>query len=325
MALSEFVCDLYFSEHNPPKAERITVRQFNQYYHFTQVTPCLSEHTIRLRDPGYAFMSISTRALVYYHRYLSVKDLKSLVYTHSITGAKATIEGMSARLSEHQCAGICPMLYTVFKISTRPRNNIENRFIGRVVAMTVEAHSSQLPDEDNNLRKALADWTKGTETASRAAYDHLSVPDKGTLLSIVEKWEQEMSVKRLERVTCAACAKLSFTDVMSSVAPEELDLRLLGNPGLPESVRPVGYDYELYRKAILHPKGMTERYKLGPLQLCLTCRTDLSHSRMPKFALCNWLYYGRDCLPPAVKQAFDQSTQFERAMICRARTNILCC
>ncbi|PPQ80410.1 hypothetical protein CVT26_004432 [Gymnopilus dilepis] len=46
---------------------------------------------------------------------------------------------------------------------------------------------------------------------------------------------------------------------------------------------------------------------------------------MPKFALSNWLYYGKDELPTDVAAEFAAASVFERTLIARARSNSICC
>ncbi|KAF5338632.1 hypothetical protein D9611_012774 [Ephemerocybe angulata] len=82
---------------------------------------------------------------------------------------------------------------------------------------------------------------------------------------------------------------------------------------------------EAYDRAILDPKGLENTNELGRIRLCNVCLTDLRKRKMPKLALANWLYYARDRLPAEVKRSFESMSVFEKALICRVRTNSLLC
>ncbi|KAF9521929.1 hypothetical protein CPB83DRAFT_840864 [Crepidotus variabilis] len=55
--------------------------------------------------------------------------------------------------------------------------------------------------------------------------------------------------------------------------------------------------------------------------ICKECYASLSAGVMPKFALCNWLYYGHDALPLDISAALKASSMFDQMMISRARAN----
>ncbi|EAU84190.2 hypothetical protein CC1G_08120 [Coprinopsis cinerea okayama7 len=133
-----------------------------------------------------------------------------------------------------------------------------------------------------------------------------------------------MSVENLTQVTCAVCAKRTFKDDVSVVDPRQINLELLRNDKLPKHVLPRTYNFVAYKEALLHPNGLLLPQQRGPMRICLACMKDLNTDRMPKFALCNWLYYGRESLPIAVKRAFDEATLFEKTLISRVRTNTIC-
>ncbi|KAH6912390.1 hypothetical protein BKA70DRAFT_1370571 [Coprinopsis sp. MPI-PUGE-AT-0042] len=123
--------------------------------------------------------------------------------------------------------------------------------------------------------------------------------------AIIREWQIATSTENVLRVPCAK--------LLHWVSPDKIDLALLRNDELPSQVIPVAYDFHLYKRAILCVEGMKEPFRLADIA-----------SRMPRFALCNWLYYGKDALPPTISKAFRESTQLEHGLICRGRSNIIC-
>ncbi|KAF5320357.1 hypothetical protein D9611_011328 [Ephemerocybe angulata] len=112
---------------------------------------------------------------------------------------------------------------------------------------------------------------------------------------------------------------------LHTVHSKDIDLSLLRNDDLPPDLLPVTYNITEYNGAILDPGGLEDTATKSNMRLCTLCRSDLKKGKMPKFALCNWLYYARDRLPPDVKKGFQIMSVFEKALICRVRTNSLLC
>ncbi|KAH6910080.1 hypothetical protein BKA70DRAFT_1100720, partial [Coprinopsis sp. MPI-PUGE-AT-0042] len=155
-------------------------------------------------------------------------------------------------------------------------------------------------------------------------YAHLDLPSQDAKETIIRQWQTELDPVKMERKTCAVCGKLVLESESTMANPSLIDLELLQNKDLPTHVLPRSYNFAAYKKALLHPHGLTELDVAAPFRACSVCFRDLSNDRMPKFALCNWLYYGREALPSAVLNAFLESTQIERSLISRARTNTIC-
>ncbi|KAI0713798.1 hypothetical protein C8Q76DRAFT_619937, partial [Earliella scabrosa] len=146
--------------------------------------------------------------------------------------------------------------------------------------------------------------------------------DSTTRQSFIREWQDKFATDRFRQLVCASCARGVTTADAKTVDPRELDLTLLRNDALPLKVRPTTYDFELYDRAILCPYGLTDRWMLAPMTLCPTCCRELvGKTRMPKLCLANWLYYGTDELPSAVKSALAKSSQFDRLLVARARAS----
>ncbi|KAI9068165.1 hypothetical protein FKP32DRAFT_1600664 [Trametes sanguinea] len=100
--------------------------------------------------------------------------------------------------------------------------------------------------------------------------------------AVIREWQEMMETGNVKPVASS----------IVRVHAADLELNLLRNDDLPEHVLPT------------------------------TCNFNLTiKHRMPKFSLANWLYYGHDELPDDVRSAFDESTEFERLLISRARAS----
>ncbi|KAJ6510126.1 hypothetical protein C8R47DRAFT_965020, partial [Mycena vitilis] len=155
--------------------------------------------------------------------------------------------------------------------------------------------------------------------------DHLAVPDKALKRSIISEWQQEMGTDQLRLKTCAVCAKQDFASKIADVQAGTVDLTLLRNDELPSETWPVTYNFEAYGRALLCAAGLSDVESPANLQMCELCQGSLRRCVMPKFALANWLYYGREALPPSVRDAFDSASIFERMLVSRVRYNSVSC
>ncbi|TFK16690.1 hypothetical protein FA15DRAFT_606569, partial [Coprinopsis marcescibilis] len=155
--------------------------------------------------------------------------------------------------------------------------------------------------------------------------DHL-VPLSGEEKhAIIREWQETMSPYNFTRQACAVCAGIRFKSDILVVSSHAVDLTLLVNPLLPVHVRPQSYALEEYEGAILCPSGLLDLRKKGDMFICRSCFGDMKESKMPRLALANWLYYGRERLPIGIANDFKQSSVFEKALICRVRKNGICC
>ncbi|KAF5335144.1 hypothetical protein D9611_010826 [Ephemerocybe angulata] len=105
----------------------------------------------------------------------------------------------------------------------------------------------------------------------------------------------------------------------------EIDLKVLRNDHVPPHLLPTSYNIAAYDGALLEPEGLEDRQRKASMNVCKDCKSDLINGKMPKFALSNWLYYARERLPEDVALGFANMSVFEKALICRVRTNSLLC
>ncbi|KAJ7821159.1 hypothetical protein B0H13DRAFT_1546307, partial [Mycena leptocephala] len=143
--------------------------------------------------------------------------------------------------------------------------------------------------------------------------------------SIIREWEEEMSTDRLRLKTCAVCAKQAFAANIHTVDSSTIDLTLLRNDELPRKTWPTSYNFHSYNRALLCSSGLSDLDAPSEMQVCDPCQTSLDRGMMPKLALANWLYYGREALPDAVRDAFDSASIFERMLVSRVRYNSVSC
>ncbi|KAJ6562862.1 hypothetical protein DFH09DRAFT_920516, partial [Mycena vulgaris] len=157
------------------------------------------------------------------------------------------------------------------------------------------------------------------------ALAYLDIPDEALRKTIIREWQSQMSTEALKLKTCAVCAKRTSAVNVDTVASHSLDLQLLRNEALPRKTWPTTYNFQAYGRALLCSAGLSNLEKPSLLSICIVCHASLRRGDMPKFALANFLYYGQEALPPDVKEAFDQSSLFERMLICRVRYNSVSC
>ncbi|PPQ74557.1 hypothetical protein CVT26_007815 [Gymnopilus dilepis] len=164
-----------------------------------------------------------------------------------------------------------------------------------------------------------------THTSSDTMYDHLRPADDKLKLELIRKWEELTSYENIRIVVCSVCGERHHKSNTALVDGLSVDLSLLRNDELPEDVRPSTYNFIAYDRAILNPKGLTNRDEVGDMVICSSCKDNLESGVMPKFALANWLYYGIDELPTDISNEFASTSIFERTLIARARSNSICC
>ncbi|KAI0698726.1 hypothetical protein C8Q76DRAFT_633801, partial [Earliella scabrosa] len=175
------------------------------------------------------------------------------------------------------------------------------------------------PRTEAQIQNALA-LEVGVEPENPAPNRFFEIADQCLRDTIIREWEETMSTAKLRRVVCAPCARYTVESNVQLVHPNDVDLELLRNDDLPPRARPTSYNFELYKRALLCPAGMTSRTALAPFQVCGVCFKELVvKARMPKLSLANWFYYGHDALPEAVRNALRNSTQFDRLLVARAR------
>ncbi|TEB20435.1 hypothetical protein FA13DRAFT_1605519, partial [Coprinellus micaceus] len=154
---------------------------------------------------------------------------------------------------------------------------------------------------------------------------YLNPPTDAVKRATVAEWQKETRLSLFVRKPCAVCSGLRPLEELTRVHAINVPLRILRNDDLLPSIRPISYNYWEYERAILEPEGLEDRDRKGWMSMCSQCLRDTEKGKMPRFTLCNWLYYARDRVLSAVKEDFRQLSVFEKALVCRVRTNSLMC
>ncbi|KAI0686634.1 hypothetical protein C8Q76DRAFT_636248, partial [Earliella scabrosa] len=221
-------------------------------------------------------------------------DLREIAHAHHVeVTARNNAQDVLQKLGEHHCTDSCPTLLIVFTTRAATRS------AAQVSRARLHVPSLHPPEHSGTFLRVASE-------SMRNAW--------------IKEWQDTMSTQQFVHMVCAVCARRIRTQDAHRVECHSIDLTLLRNEELPPHVYPRTYDIELYRRAILEPAGMSDRWNLSPLHMCPTCFRELvTKHRMPKLSLANWLYYGHDALPPSVSSAIHESTQFDRLLVSRAR------
>ncbi len=238
-------------------------------------------------------MNVSLVAMFSVYHMWKASDLRRIADVHRVRcSQRDTRETLREKLLNHGCVLDCgvPVLIFTTLATCRPSSQI-TRAIEREAAHRLPDDASYLEVADDTLRN-----------------------------TILSEWQATTSPDHLRQVVCAVCARYNDEADTCMVEAVDVTLEMLRNDALPVRTRPTSYDFHLYRRALLCSKGMRDPWTLGPLRLCQVCRRELLEKhRMPKLCLANWLYYGQEALPVAIRRAFHECTQFDRLLVARAR------
>ncbi|KAJ7204260.1 hypothetical protein C8J57DRAFT_1100862, partial [Mycena rebaudengoi] len=233
-------------------------------------------------------------------------------------------------LSDHVCNRGCGQSIYVFKLLAAARKGVEKKFVlaadeGPSSIVDCAPPKKGLNDRsDLRLRDNSPD-SLHDEDPEDDSLQYLDVADQKLKDSIIREWQTQTSTECLKREACAVCAALTPALDIQDVEVADVDLKLLRNDELPRKVWPVSYNFEAYERAILCSDGLHDLQKPAKIRICKNCVKELNKGRMPKFAMANFLYYGREALPQEVRIAFDTASIFERMLVCRVRYNSISC
>jgi hypothetical protein len=154
--------------------------------------------------------------------------------------------------------------------------------------------------------------------------DDLDFPTVRTFaekVDIIKEWHHSMSSGMQQRGACAVCAHNVCIKELKSVSSCKVPLHLLRNDCLPAHTLPQSYDFELYDRAILYPKGLSNCWALEDLHMCHQCYAALinKHPRQPISSLANFQYYGHERLPSSVADAFMRASTYDLMLVSHAR------
>ena len=223
------------------------------------------------------------------------RDLTQICAIHHVhVLARDTAVTMFDKLTLHQCSTSCTHAIAIFTTLRAPRTSAQL------------ARPRPIP--------------RSTVSVSPTSY--MTVVDDTLREFVINDWQRTVNTENLRFMSCAVCARRTLPHDIINVHPSDIDLTLITNDALPPRVRPTTYAFDLYDHALLHPGGMTDKWALATLHICVECKFALvDHSTLPKFSLANWLYYGMDELPQNVKHALTSSTFVDRMLVSRARSS----
>ena len=157
-------------------------------------------------------------------------DLRELALAHEMSvPMRATARSLLDRLDEHACSRCCPTVVIVFRKLRRPRS-------------------------EENVQRALALYE---DIPLQGNHGYLKVASEELRRSIIHEWQSAMVSEKFQTKVCGPCGRPTGVADVVSVSPEDFDLQLLQNPALSINVEPTTYAFEAYKKALLHPKGLT--------------------------------------------------------------------
>ncbi|KZO96690.1 hypothetical protein CALVIDRAFT_467001, partial [Calocera viscosa TUFC12733] len=143
--------------------------------------------------------------------------------------------------------------------------------------------------------------------------------------SIIEEYTAATTLEALRDGICACCAEAFPTKTLRQVPVDDVDFSLLQDPYLPDSLHPLGYDYEGYHRAVLDPKGLSCTNECsGNISLCASCCSSLNRALLPPLALANSFYYAYEHVPDHVKTAFETATFIDRRLVARCSSTKIC-
>lgn len=101
------------------------------------------------------------------------------------------------------------------------------------------------------------------------------------------------------------CGQKVYASGLYVVSTDSFDLSLLANEHIPDHLVLDEYDFVVYCKAILCHHGLSNRYRIGHIQMCSSCHWCLvDRGRQPPNALANFQYYAHGRLSLQVCEAF---------------------
>ncbi|KAF5313720.1 hypothetical protein D9611_010076 [Ephemerocybe angulata] len=281
-------------------------------FRYEGATRCLDAADSRLEDPNYFVLLRSFDLAKLHIPYLLVAELRTLARSHGVPYTGRNKVQLAADLDSHTCGVLCEGAALIF-LQNESSRGAEGPWQG---VSATQAWTSA-PSGTHNVVDTTAPLPLSIK--------HLQPLSEQQHVRIIKDWQKEMSLERFVKLTCAICSLLVPPHKMKTLDTNSLDLTLLQNNHLPEGLRPRTYNLASYDGAILDPYGLQYRNKKGWMHACLACASDMKKGKMPKFALANWLYYAREHIPDDIRRDFSEMSVFEKALICRVRTNSLLC
>ncbi|PPQ81758.1 hypothetical protein CVT26_007391 [Gymnopilus dilepis] len=310
----------------------MSAENFNNYYDFRDCFASIEDAIEYAKDPNNFVIYSPLEKLTSCYMYYLKKDLRQIARMHNILLPKVTKEEMLTHLLRHVCTSTCRRTVYIFKSrSGRQGRYIPGQFLsvlnrGEHIVSREESRCADVGfiPHDNAIHRDAMNVDVADEDDARE-FDPLQTADEDLKLGIIREWQRTLALENIQVVVCAACGSRERKANTLTIDGKTIDLKLLRNDELPAGLHPNSYDFNVYDRAILNAKGLSDCSSVGNMIMCKPCYAAVSTGTMPKFGLCNWLYYGRDALPEGIQEAFAQSSMFERMLILRARCNSVCC
>ena len=211
--------------------------------------------------------------------YLSKRELRLVAAAHGIKfRSRITIMMCKDALRRHECRPDCADI--VYKFCTLKRRRDVNFVPPDLDPPTdpiddVEVVRGAEKQRKRVQRRKAQDAKRLVDQVGVESCDSLEYPPFRSFhdkTDIIREWQVAMNPENLTRGVCAVCAQVFEVKSLHEVTPSEEMLIVLHNERLPEQTLPSTYDFELYHRAILHPRGMTSLDSLASLRLCCKCR-----------------------------------------------------
>ena len=273
--------------------------------------------------------AFSLRQFIEQFPYLSKRELGWIAAAHGVKyRSRLSIRSCKDALRCHACHPDCTGV--VYKFRTLKRRRDVTFVEPEQDSLSTPLHEIEVVRHDEMQRKRVQ---RKTLREAERVVDHDSVegieyPPLRTFTDkadIIREWQAEMNPENRARGVCAVCAQLFEEKSLHDVSPTEEILTTLQNERLPEETLPSTYDFELYHRAILHPRGMTSLDSVADLRLCGKCRGALVKKMpvLPKDAIANFQYYGQSEIPQEVRDALLTASPFEVMLVALCRATVV--
>jgi hypothetical protein len=224
----------------------------------------------------------------------------------------------------------------VFKLIKHEHRDFSNQFLPEPFAVCDREQNtlsrSHVRVQHTDLeRAAIREYDLSLRRNARISKNEIMVddPDFPAVLSfdakldIIGEWQQQMSTSALKRGCCAICAHNVLATELVLVDVALVPLHLLRNDCLPDYTLPSNYDFELYARAILYSKGLTDCWTLSDIFMCPSCHSYLicKSPQQPVNSLANFQYYGHHRLPADIQDAFSSASIYDLMLVSRARAS----
>lgn len=308
----------------------ISTYRLRKYFEFSAL---LSEKALHPNDvyPSGDFIVVDATVslLVEHFSHLTKKQLIHLGQDHSVdfmSGARKEV--YRHLLLTHHCTTACTRTPFVFRnmayaradtskpifpsseeLDQHKRTRIETRRRRDDVRRTAQSQS--------RARQVIESCLSAAGETTSGFPPNVTTKERD---SIIAEWMETMDLKKFTQMSCAVCGQRRCAKDIKVVASDEVNLKLLQNPYLPEKCLPTNYDIQVYEGAILWYKGLHDCARRGDLDMCVSCRHELvALGRQPLDSLANFQYYGHEALSNEVREAFNHATTFDIMMVARAR------